>query len=330
MLTLVAASDPALRAALADAVCAAGHEVVCAADGAAAWAAYQERRPPLVVVDVGLAPGGPGAPDALALCGRVHATAHGELPNGELPNGELPNGDLPNGALPNDDRPDVVPAGGLGTDVRDDVGAGEEGDDAPGPFVIVTVPRDGTADLQGALAAGADDYFTTPPSPRNVAARLAIAERRMETKAARRRAEHALWRARWVAGIGETSIALQHEINNPLAALLGHAALLEQGLVAPGEERELLQIVVEQAQRIASVMRRLAALRDPRSVEYFGVARMLDLSTPLGAPTTPAAGMPAAGTPASDAAAANPPPTDAPPMDSLPTTSLPTMSPPTM
>jgi hypothetical protein len=39
-------------------------------------------------------------------------------------------------------------------------------------------------------------------------------------------------------------------------------------------------VVVEQAHRIASVMKRLAALRDPRSVAYLGGARMIDLSRP--------------------------------------------------
>lgn len=283
MLALVAASDPALRAAIAEAVCAAGHEALCAADGAAAWADYLRHQPPLLVVDLDLASGAPGAPDALALCRRVHAAARGGVPNDML-------SDAPVGEASDDVALDVVGAG-----------------DAPAPFVIVTVPRDGAADLQGALAAGADDYFTTPPSARNVAARLAIAERRMEIKAAQRRAERALSRARWVAGIGETSIALQHEINNPLAALLGHAALLEQGLVAPGEERELLHIVVEQAQRIATVMRRLAALRDPRSVEYVGVARMLDLSPS----TTPAGGSPAADARSPDALGPDTPPAGA-------------------
>ncbi len=67
-------------------------------------------------------------------------------------------------------------------------------------------------------------------------------------------------------------------MNNPLAALLGHAALIEQGLVEPGEEREVLGVIVEQAHRIAAVVRRLSALRDPQSVEYMDGARMIDLS----------------------------------------------------
>jgi len=249
VLVLLAASDAELRDAVAGAVRAAGYDVLPAADGAAAWAAYVAQRPPLLVVDLDLAPGdGTAAADACTLCARVCDERRGDAADAD------------------DD--------GIGDERNGDHGA----DDAPEPFVLVTLPRDGTADLQRALDAGADDYFMTPPSLRNVAARLAIAERRMRQAAARRRTERALRRARWLAGIGETSIALQHEINNPLAALLGHAALLEEGLIAPGEEGEALHVVVEQAHRIASVMKRLAALREPRSVEYFGGARMLDLS----------------------------------------------------
>jgi DNA-binding response OmpR family regulator len=261
VLVLVAASDAALRASLGDAVRAAGYAVLPADDGASAWAAFVAERPPLLVVDVGLARGsGADAADAWALCARVAAR---------------------HAAQPVDDDDPVGPAT---TAAHANAHAAHAGaltdDEAPDPFVIVAVPREGSADLQRALDAGADDYLTTPPSVRNVAARLSIAERRMRQAVARRRAERGLQRARWLAGIGETSIALQHEINNPLAALLGHAALLEEGLVAPDEEAEALQVVVEQAHRIASVMKRLAALRDPRSVAYLGGARMIDLSRP--------------------------------------------------
>jgi hypothetical protein len=62
--------------------------------------------------------------------------------------------------------------------------------------------------------------------------------------------------------------------------------------VAPGEEGEVLQVVVEQAHRIASVMKRLAALRDPRSVAYLGGARMIDLSRVAARPAEPDAAGP--------------------------------------
>jgi hypothetical protein len=42
--------------------------------------------------------------------------------------------------------------------------------------------------------------------------------------------------------------------------------------------------VHEQAERIAQVVRRLAKLKNPRSVEYLAGARMIDLSPLPGAP----------------------------------------------
>ena len=78
--------------------------------------------------------------------------------------------------------------------------------------------------------------------------------------------------------IGETALALQHEINNPLAALLGNAALLTAGLAAPNEQGALITVIAEQATRIGAVVKRLASLREPRSVRYVGDSKMLDLS----------------------------------------------------
>ena len=67
-----------------------------------------------------------------------------------------------------------------------------------------------------------------------------VARRRIAQDAARRRAEDELSRARWLAGIGEATLALQHEINNPLSALLGNAELMMMELEEKGERNELL------------------------------------------------------------------------------------------
>jgi DNA-binding response OmpR family regulator len=147
------------------------------------------------------------------------------------------------------------------------------------PYVLIVTARGATDDLQRVLDAGADDYLSKPVDNAALATRVIIGERRMEADRARRAAEDALQRARWVEGIAETAIAVQHEINNPLTALLGHVALLERGAILPGEERESMRIIADQAKRIAGVVRRLATLRDPQSVEYLQGTRMLDLSS---------------------------------------------------
>jgi DNA-binding response OmpR family regulator len=144
-------------------------------------------------------------------------------------------------------------------------------------FVIMVTARDGRDDLTAVLAAGADDYVTKPSSPENLRARLEIAGQRIVQNAASRAAEAELARSRWLAGIGETTIAIEHEINNPLSALLGHAELLlmDEGMTA--EQMDSLRIIQEQAVRIADVVRRLAKLKNPQSVEYLSGSRMLDL-----------------------------------------------------
>jgi DNA-binding response OmpR family regulator len=146
-------------------------------------------------------------------------------------------------------------------------------------FVIVVTARDAREDLTAVLAAGADDYVTKPSSPENLRARLEIAQQRIIQNAARRTAEAELARARWLAGIGETTIALEHEINNPLSALLGNAELLlmEDGLTE--EQEQQVRVIREQAARIADVVKRLARLKNPRSVEYLTGSNMLDLGS---------------------------------------------------
>jgi DNA-binding response OmpR family regulator len=150
--------------------------------------------------------------------------------------------------------------------------------DRADPFILIVTGRKTRQDLLTALDAGADDYMSKPVTPDEFAARLRIVERRIQITSARRQAEMELRKARYLAGIGETSLALQHEINNPLAAMLSHASLLEAGMVDDSEKDEALATIVQQARRIGDVVKRLRQIEDPRSVEYLGNARMLDIS----------------------------------------------------
>ena len=201
-----------------------GHRVTAVVDGTAAWAAFEQSRPPMLILDWQM----PGM-DGLDVCRRVRA----------------------------------APSGG-------DV------------FVLMVTGRDTPAHLADALAAGVDDYVTKPVVPLHLEARVRIAERRIEQTLARRSAEEALATAQWLAGIGQTALALQHEINNPLMALLTNAQLLAEDTAAPGSYREQAASILEQTRRIAAVVKRLRELKQPRSVEYIGTARMIDLSGKTG------------------------------------------------
>jgi DNA-binding response OmpR family regulator len=199
-----------------------GYEPVTAADGAVAWALFQEQRFPLAVVDIEM----PGM-DGFELCARIR----GVDPTRET-------------------------------------------------FILVLTGRDTHDDLGAVLDAGADDYMSKPATPNNLRARLVIAQQRMDHESQRRAAEAALSKARWMAGIGETTIALQHEINNPLSALLGHAELMMLDEQDGREPNEHVRVIHEQARRIADVVKRLGKLREPRTVEYVKGSRMIDLSPP--------------------------------------------------
>jgi signal transduction histidine kinase len=94
----------------------------------------------------------------------------------------------------------------------------------------------------------------------------------------RKRTEDEVLRARWLAGIGETALAVRHEVNNPLASLLLNVELLRE---QKRYDSKALDGVAEDASRIAEVVRRLAQLDDPKVIEYRAGMPMLDLSRPV-------------------------------------------------
>ena len=146
-------------------------------------------------------------------------------------------------------------------------------------FVIVCAGEVAQENLTAVLDAGADDYLAKPVTAEPLRARLTIAERRLADEAARRLAEAELARARWLAGIGEMTIALQHEINNPLSALISHAELALLDAADRGQRNEQIETILQQAQRIAEVVKRIGALHNPMSVEYLPGTSMIDLGT---------------------------------------------------
>lgn len=205
-----------LEAALAE----LGHTVVSAADGDAAWRAFEAEPARLVILDWHMP-----VLDGLEVCRRIRAA--------------------------------------------------ERGADA---FILMVTGRDADDDLATALAAGVDDYVMKPVSPAQLRARVVIAERRLELSEARRAAEDALAHAKWLAGIGETVTAVQHQINNPLSAAVAYLGLTDDCEASP-EMRECLDAVKLQLKRIGTLVRSLSTINDPRTVEYRTGTRMLDLST---------------------------------------------------
>ena len=151
-------------------------------------------------------------------------------------------------------------------------------DAGPTTFILIVTAHDDPPALKAVLDAGADDYISKPSSPKRLRTRIEIAERRRRQTAALRAAESDLAQARWLAGIGETALAMEREISGPLHTILEKSAQLLEDQSFNDDQRDQLRIISEQGARLAGVIGRAVNLESPQSVEYLGGARMIDLS----------------------------------------------------
>ena len=145
-------------------------------------------------------------------------------------------------------------------------------------FILIVTAHDDPPGLNAVLDAGADDYIAKPSSPKSLRARIEIAERRQRQTDALRAAESELARARWLAGVGETALAMEREISGPLHTILEKSSRLLEDQTFNDDQRDQLRIISEQGARLAGVIGRAVNLESPQSVEYLGGARMVDLS----------------------------------------------------
>jgi K+-sensing histidine kinase KdpD len=84
-----------------------------------------------------------------------------------------------------------------------------------------------------------------------------------------------------MAAINDTAVTVNHEINNPLTAIIGNVQLLlmhRKDLDA--ELRNKLSVIEESASKIKEVTQKLLRLTSSRTVEYIAGTEMLDLSDP--------------------------------------------------
>ena len=82
-----------------------------------------------------------------------------------------------------------------------------------------------------------------------------------------------------LGAVVETAVTVNHEINNPLTAILGNVQLMLLKRDTLDEElRRKLETIEEAAMKIRDVTQKLLNLTSARSVEYSEGASMLDLS----------------------------------------------------
>jgi DNA-binding response OmpR family regulator len=149
----------------------------------------------------------------------------------------------------------------------------------PSPPAVVLVTGHGNESLAAAaLRRGADDYLAKDSALTELLPQILERVRRTrELRKALTEAEHDLVRAERLAAVGEMTVTLHHEINNPLMAAFADVELL---LSQPGPEqvRQGLEDVRQALRRIRDIVQRIGSLRDTRSKDYLRGIRMLDLA----------------------------------------------------
>ncbi len=159
----------------------------------------------------------------------------------------------------------------------------------PHPPAVVMITAHGNESLAAtALRRGADDYLAKDASLAEMLPEVLERVRRArELRKALAASERDLLRAERLAAIGEMTVTLHHEINNPLMSAFADVELLlaDPGMAEP-KRREGLQDIQTALRRIRDIVRQIGELREVRTKSYVAGVRMVDLATP--ARTAPA------------------------------------------
>jgi DNA-binding response OmpR family regulator len=144
------------------------------------------------------------------------------------------------------------------------------------PIILLTSIDDVDSKVKG-LECGAYDYITKPFDSQELLARAqaAIRTKRLydELKATRER----LTEAERLAALGEMAITLNHEINNPLQAILLAAENMMSDLASRSISKEDIETVLANCGRIDQVLKQITNLKRIRSEPYVGGLDMLNL-----------------------------------------------------
>jgi DNA-binding response OmpR family regulator len=152
----------------------------------------------------------------------------------------------------------------------------------PHPPSVVMVTAHGNESLAAtALRRGADDYLAKDAALAALLPEvLERVRRNRELRKALIAAEQDLVRAERLTAIGEMTVTLHHEINNPLMAAFADVELLLRDLDGPAAgRRNALAAVMESLRRIRDIVKKIGDLREVRTKSYVGGVRMVDLAS---------------------------------------------------
>lgn len=162
------------------------------------------------------------------------------------------------------------------------------------PPAVVLITAHGNESLAAAaLRRGADDYLAKDPSlPELLPQILERVRRTRELRKALVAAERDLVRAERLGAIGEMTVTLHHEINNPLMSAFADVELLlgQPGAMEP-ERRRSLESILEALRRIRDIVSQIGDLRTIRTKSYTDGIRMVDLGPDEAAAPAPDRGI---------------------------------------
>ena len=150
----------------------------------------------------------------------------------------------------------------------------------PSPPAVILVTAHGNESLAAAaLRLGADDYLAKDAAFAELLPQILERVRRnRELRKALAAAEQDLVRAERLAAIGEMTVTLHHEINNPLMAAFADVDLLLADLQGEVDQRRQgLESIRQALRRIRDILQQIGGLREARTKDYLRGVRMLDL-----------------------------------------------------
>ena len=147
------------------------------------------------------------------------------------------------------------------------------------PAVVLVTGHGNESLVASALRRGADDYLAKDAALTELLPQILERVRRTrELKKALAAAEEELVRAERLAAVGEMTVTLHHEINNPLMAAFADVELLLTDPAASAEVvRQGLEDIQQALRRIRDIVQRIGQLREIRSKDYLRGLRMVDL-----------------------------------------------------
>ncbi len=91
------------------------------------------------------------------------------------------------------------------------------------------------------------------------------------------RAQHELSEREKQDLVAELAGAAAHELNQPLTSVIGYAGLLRRRLAASPEHLAALDVIIDQSERMAEIVRKVGRITKYETMSYVGEAKILDL-----------------------------------------------------